>query len=134
MSRNVLKNSAGETVYVDEGESALLTATLYDTQNQSLDKASITSLTMTLTNSQSGSTVIINSRDNQNILDANGGSVATDGTLTLKLLPDDNKSCVGSAESVVRNYLTLKWSWVDVDSVVQTGKQQFEIWLLPTAR
>lgn len=53
---------------------------------------------------------IINSRNNQDILGVNGGSVDEFGILTLTLGPDDNP-IVDDALQVERHVLLLQWTW-----------------------
>lgn len=128
MTRELLKDSSGAKVYVDRGESAILTATMYDTGAGTLAKADISTLAFTLVDARSG--VTINSRSNQNVLDANDGTVSTAGVLTLKLGPADNIICNPSLEDYEPHYCTLAWTWVDSDGDTLTGKQQWEIRVL----
>lgn len=79
-------------IYIDEplaeGKTAFITAELVDQADLPIVKANINALTLTLYDM--ATLGLINSRDNQNILDTNGGSLhATDGTLTIELSPLD---------------------------------------------
>lgn len=109
------------TDYVNAGESAVVTATLYDTDAETLAKAAIATLTMDLVD-ESGDT--INSRSGVDVLDASIGTLASDGTVTLKLAPEDNASVYARTEI---HYLTLTWTWDDDDGDTLTGKEVFEI-------
>ncbi len=116
--------TTGETS-VNDGESAKITATLYDTENASLAKAAINTLTLTIQD-EDGS--VINSRNGTDILDANGGTLATDGTLTLKLTAADN-AFQSSDKTRERHFVELAWTWDDAQSVEQTGKQTYILWV-----
>lgn len=95
--------------YVNAGESAVVTATLYDTSGATLDKAAVASLSVTLVDE---SRSIVNSRDGQDILDANGGTLASDGTVTLILSTDDTQM-VDDESDLERRYLQFAWTWSD---------------------
>lgn len=115
-----LKSATGEAVIVQAGESSDIVATFKDMDGAAIVKANLVSLTATLYDVESDT--VINSRDDQNVLDANNGTVATDGTLTLKLGPTDNaiinsRTRVGFTEQHV---LLFKWTWND--GVLRTGR------------
>ena len=105
---------------INEEESAQIVATLYDASGAPLVKASINSLTLTLTDSITE--VVINSRDESNILDANGGTVAADGTLTFNLTPADNP-ILGTVSPEFHKF-HLEWKWDDLEAVEQTGIEE----------
>ena len=93
---------------INAGESAVITAVLYDATESTLNKAAIQTLTMTITD---GSGSVINSRSDSNILDANGGTLATDGTLTLVLSEEDNAY---QGDGITENHtVVIKWTWSD---------------------
>lgn len=80
------------SVFIDEilpeGKTVFLRAKVVDEEDSPVPKAMIDALTVTLYDVGSGA--IINSRDNQNILDTNGGSLhATSGDLLLEFSPAD---------------------------------------------
>lgn len=110
----------------DEGEASLLTALFYDLSGEQLDAQALISLTLTLQNEADAS--IINDRDDQTILNENGGSVAADGTLTLTLSELDNV-IVGNTRAKERHIATLKWSYVDINTVEQHGIQKYRLWV-----
>jgi hypothetical protein len=78
------------------------------------DLAFLTTLTVTLQDVDSGQ--IVNGRDAQNILNANGGTVTTDAgppvvtTVVLELLPDDTV-LVNPVRRVEYRLLTFRWTW-----------------------
>jgi len=108
-----LRDSNGNENFVQEGESANITAT-FEFEGTSFDKAAVLSLVGTLYDLENKT--YINSRNAQDILDANNGTLATDGTLTLRLGPTDNvivdttNTPQGSVEVHV---LRVKWTWND---------------------
>jgi hypothetical protein len=77
-----LKDTNGIVGIVDEGESATITATFKDGES-SINKAAIESLRLTLYHTVQRQ--ILNGRNDIDIKDANGGTLATNGTLTLIL-------------------------------------------------
>lgn len=116
-----LKNLNNLTVTVDEGESCNVTYNFTDMLGAAIAKASILTLTATLFDEASED--LINSRNAQTVLDANGGVVATDGTLVLRLQPADNVivSTTLEAEKTERHILKVEWTWND-GVLVRTGK------------
>ena len=119
----LLEDSAGSAVSVDEGESCIITATLYDATGEVLAKAAISTLTVSLINEADGS--IINSREDQDILDANGGTVSTPGVVTLKLQPADNVMVDTSGSEKEVHVVAFEWTWTDGQSVSMTGRQEY---------
>jgi len=77
-----------QTPIVAEGTSTQLTATLKDRLGVAVPGTDLTHLTLTLYELESET--VINSRDAQNILGVNGGSVSVAGVLTLELSELDN--------------------------------------------
>ena len=63
----------------ERGETAVFTATLRDKDGAAIAAASLTSLSLTLTDARSG--VIVNSRNAQNVLNANNATVNSSGGL-----------------------------------------------------
>lgn len=121
MTDNIL-SSGGVLVEVNEAESCNITATFNDITGTAIAKANLATLTCTLTNEADGS--VINSRSAQSVLDANGGTVASDGTLTLRMQPADNV-IVGTipAGGSETHKLTLAWTWSD-GVLTRTGKEE----------
>ena len=74
---------------IQEGASATLFAKLRDPRTRELvPKSSVVSLFLTLYDEFTKT--IINSRDKQNVLDANGGAIDANGEFTMQLDPIDN--------------------------------------------
>ena len=79
-----LKDSLGDHVSVNAGESCNLKGTLKDTEGNAI--TSPQTLKITLYDQKSG--VVVNSRKDQSVLNENGG-VVTSGAYTIELDPDD---------------------------------------------
>ena len=125
MAREELLDPDGNCTEVEEGEVARVTVTFEDYDAASLALANILSLTLTLRNAEDDS--IINSRNAQSILNANGGTVVdVDGvaTLTLILDEDDNANVGGVLSGVETHWLDLAWTWDD-GTAVRTGKAAY---------
>lgn len=108
-----IRDAGGNVVNVLEGSSCDIIATFVDANGAAIAKASLISLVATLFDEATGAA--INSRNSQNVLDANNGTVASDGTLTLRLGPSD-AAIVGSSLSagdVELHRLRLRWTWSD---------------------
>ena len=130
MTISILLSECGDRREIDAGESADVTATFYDFSGVVLDKASIVTLTATLKHvSSAGVATTINSRDNQDVLDINGGTVSAAGVLTLKLQPLDNVLVEAAYGGVESHYLLLEWTWVDTEAVTRTGTQEWEFFI-----
>ncbi len=114
-----LKDSTGQFVTIQAGESCNLTGTLKDTAG-----ATVTPLTFTLSLFDYGSGVIVNSRKDQDVLGANGGTV-TDGVYEIELNAADTQ-IVGtlaagkSQERVAR----VTYTWNDSGNT-RTGVEEF---------
>lgn len=73
---------------LDAGEGGRMTGTLKDAAGVAIAKASVSSITVTLTDAGSGS--VVNSRNGQNVLDANGGTLdATSGAFAWTITSSD---------------------------------------------
>lgn len=123
-----LTNAAGIPVTVDQGESIVLAATFYDPDGNQFNKAALSAVTVTLLDEDNE---VINSREDQNVIDANGGTLATDGSFELALTPADNP-IVDETNAQEEHTLILKWQWVDGASVTQTGIQKYDITVVNT--
>ena len=109
--------------YIDADESSELTATLYDTQSSELSKLAIQSVTLTIVDEYGN---VINDRNAQDILDANGGSLAEDGTLVVKMMPADNPF-VNEVGTVEQHSIEVGWTWQDLQADIMTGKQVWTV-------
>ena len=127
MQIQTLKRASGAVAYVDREESCVIEIVFYDCSEPpvELTKVMFGDLTATLTFARG---FIINGRNNQNVLDINGGTVSDDGVLTLKLQPEDNIifGALTPGEIEVHR-LVLKWTWTDNDDIEMTGKAQYNI-------
>ncbi|NNE62345.1 MAG: hypothetical protein HKN35_15745 [Woeseia sp.] len=126
---DLLLQSDGSELYVDESESCNITNTLYDATGVALATASILTLTATLKNASDGA--IINSINGTDVLNAGKGVVAdnADGeaVLTLRLEPADNAVITETdTETLESHYLMLEWTWND-GVASRTGRHWWEI-------
>lgn len=119
-----IKTTSGSFKRIDEGESAIITASFYDADNVQIPKSAFTSLEVTLYNKSDGA--VINTRENQDIIDANGGYLTDVGVLTLKLGPLDN--IIIDADCQEEDHIVrLKWTWVDADLDTLTVIKEWKI-------
>ncbi len=118
----LLKSVDDEAVTVQEGESCNIVVAFKDMDGVAIPKSALLTLTATLFDYLTAEA--INSRDGQDILDANQGSVASDGTLTFRLGPDDNP-IVGDPETGLKetHVVIFEWTWDD-GVEIRTGKSQ----------
>jgi hypothetical protein len=120
-----LLTTTGEVVIVDEGESCNVTAIPEDMAGNAIAKASLLTLAATLYDE--ATEAIINSRSAQSVLDANGGAVASNGTLTLRLQVEDSPiSGTVSTGAIEWHVLMLTWTWND-GVLPRTGKKAVSI-------
>lgn len=126
----VLKNEDGDIKVVQQGESCNLVGT-FDF-GSAIEKAALATLTITLFNKPTDgdpTPSVINSRNAQSVLDANGGTVTAAGVLTMKLDASDNtiidttNIAVGEHETHVAR---LTWTWTDDDGDTRTGIEELE--------
>ncbi len=115
-----LKNSAGDYVTINSGESCNLSGTLKDTAGATI--TSISTLKLTLFDESSGA--IINSRKNQDVNGANGGTFSS-GTFTIELDGSDTTAVGDIEETKTQNRIArIQWSYSDGDST-RTNEQEF---------
>jgi hypothetical protein len=127
--RQELKNPSGETVVVNEGEVARVKATFIDYDDGVLELSNILTMTATLRNAEDDS--IINGRDNQNVLNANGGTLTDvngEAVLTLYLDESDNANIGGLISGTETHWLDLEWTWDD-GFAVRTGRSEYEYYV-----
>jgi hypothetical protein len=132
MGYRVLLDADGNTVQTDEGSSSLITLQFYDLQNEVLDGASIETLTLKLYNLEDRS--IINSRDGVSILNENGGTLDSDGTLTLFLDPEDNvnvATVLDLDDKVEVHVAEITWTWLDAGANERTRTEPFILFVVP---
>lgn len=118
----MLRDSRDVVSVVQAGESCNVVATFQDLTGTTIAKAALLSLTVTQFEEVTKS--IINSRNAQSCLDANGGLVASDGTLTLRLQPADNiiTNSDTAVEGVEVHVLRFDFTWND-GVIVRTGRE-----------
>ena len=102
----------GLHVVVQSGETLEVTATFEDTDGTQLTEAQLSAVNVTLFDRIAKTA--INSRNGQNVMDANDGVLATDGTLTLTLDADDNTTASGVTETHV---LRFEYTWSGGDGI-----------------
>jgi len=96
---------------VKEKTTSKYTATLKDEDGTAIALASLTTLTLTLYDISSTSRTIINSRNAQNVLNANNVTVhATSGLLTWEMQAADNE-IQDSNKKIERHRALFKFSW-----------------------
>ena len=118
----MLRDSKNAPAVVQSGESCNVVVTFQDLTGVTIVKASL--ITLTVTQFEQKTAAIINSRNNQSILDANGGSVANDGTLTLRLQPLDSviAHTNTNVETSEVHVLRFDFTWSDGVST-RTGRE-----------
>jgi len=112
---------------IDEGESGNITSTLQNKVGNALTKSELLTLKITIFDVRSNT--IVNNRLNQNILDANNGTVDTVGELTFKLQPEDTVNVGSPRKFLEERQVTIEWTWQDLEAVVNTGKHVFSIYV-----
>lgn len=115
---------SGVLAVVDEGESMNLVVNFHF-DGQDFSQAAILSLELTLYDLNT--LQVINDRQDQDIKDANGGSLDADGTLTLELDGDDNPVLAEEPLPgwVEEHVARIKWTWNDGDGI-RTGIEEFK--------
>jgi hypothetical protein len=111
---------------VRESSSARLTATIKDETETAIPAASIDTLTLLLYDQRTeldspGSTdAVINSRNRQNILNANGCTASSSGAVVLTLTPADNV-IVNTGYSSERHVALFEWTYA---AGLKAGKEE----------
>lgn len=103
-----------------ERTTAVYTATIKDETDAAIPASALSSLTLTLHAKDSGT--IINSRNKQNVFNANDVTVDEDGLLTWIMQPADN-AVVGFPESGSEQHIAL-FEWAYGSLGVYAGKQE----------
>ena len=119
-----LVDAAGDVPAVQEGESCNITGT-FQNGDDAVAKASLVTVTLTLYDELTSA--VINSRNDQDILDDNGGSITAAGVLTLKLQAADNCVCGSIAAGRTESHIArVKFTWTDGE-LTRTGIQEFRL-------
>lgn len=132
-TRKFITAEDGTKTLFQEGESFDVLVTFNDLNGNPIVKLNLLSLKCALFDTETS--VSINGRaPYQNVLDANGGTVATDGTLTFRLQPNDNV-ILGSIDvgSVETHSLEFEWSFFDgvLTRIGRSGPLLFSLEKLP---
>lgn len=90
---------------VNEKTTSQYSCSFVDNTGAAIAHTSVSAIAATLRDVKSGR--IINSRNSQNVLNANGGTMAVSGVFTLVLGTDDNVAVAGSGD-IQKRRLTLK--------------------------
>lgn len=123
-TRTVLKDENGNVLAVQEGESCNLYVSFADIDGAAISKANLSTCTLTLFNEATAE--VINGRSAQNVKDANGGTVSSEGALTMRLedtdaIIVDDELEPGDVESHVARF---EWTWND-GVRTRKGRQEF---------
>lgn len=109
-----------ETDPITEGSTVYLTGTILDHLLAPVPSAALYSLKVWVTDLKTGS--VINSRNGQSILNANGGTIhATTGAWTLKLGALDSV-IVNTADPYERHRVLVEWKY---NAGVDAGSMEF---------
>lgn len=93
-----------------EGATSRITGTLVDETGTGITLGYLVSVTLTLTDQETGA--VINSRDQQDVLNANDVTIDANGNLTWILAPEDNvilSSTINSLGIVERHVALFEW-------------------------
>lgn len=122
MSKTELRGSDNQLFSVSEGQSCDFVLTPTDPDGAAIDANDLLTLTLTLYDDESDA--VINSREDQDILDANGGTIEEDLTVTVRLDGDDNV-IVGSAseDEIERHVARFEYTYNDGEQT-RTGKAE----------
>jgi hypothetical protein len=93
---------------VQERETTQFTATLKDETDAALPDTSLLTLTLTLRDCDTDT--ILNSRDGQNVLNANDVTVSTAGLLTWEMQPADSPIVTTTKDQELHEALFI-WTW-----------------------
>lgn len=102
---------------IRSGTTLELTTVIRDMDGEELGSADLDSLTLTLHDEDTHS--VINERDDQDVLNLNGGTLDGDGNFTLRLDPDD-MAITNSSLQREWHEAQLTWVWT-VATVEHTG-------------
>jgi hypothetical protein len=114
------------TPHVKAGESAFLTHSIVDQDGAAIAAADLDTLTLTLYDEFSGD--VINERDAQDVLNANGTTVNSLGGVEIYLEPDDN---IITDSDRYREWHVVELVWTYTPSgTTLTGKSvlKFKVW------
>lgn len=110
------------TTPINEGSTARYACVLTTVAGVAIDSGAISAITATLRDVQTDA--IVNSRDAQSVLNANGGALSTGGAFALILTPADTIQATGNTRTLQARRLTLE---VTYDSGVITHEVTFYV-------
>lgn len=124
MGNWVLRSPDGTTESVQEDSSCDIVITLVDTSGKTISTGAISSIKASLMLADGA---IINSRNEQDVLGTNGGSVAS-GVFKQKLDASDNQvfDNTMTAGSYETHYYQLTYSWTDGDGDTRVNVETFQ--------
>ena len=101
------------TYPIDEQESGQYTATITGNDGvTALPGGTLSTLTLTVyVVKQDGTEAIVNSRNQQSVLNANNGTVSAGGVFTWTIQPGDTTLIEPLLLQYERHYCLLEWSW-----------------------
>lgn len=94
---------------IAEKTTAKITAKVVDETGAGIPAGSLTTLTLTVY-AEADPTVVVNSRNQQNVLNANDVTIDASGNLTYQMQPADN-AIMDTSRSWERHVLLFEWSW-----------------------
>jgi len=119
-----LLDQDGALALVQDGESLNITGSFLDMDDVAIPLASIDTVTLTLYDEETGD--VINSRDDQDIKNANQGVITAGGDLTLRLGPLDNALQNSTFDELAVESHIARFSWTWSDGVeTRTGKEEY---------
>lgn len=122
MTKTQLRGSDNQLFAVNEGQSFDLVLTPEDSSGAAIDANDLISLTLTLYDDATDG--VINGRNAQDVLGANGGTIESDGTVTVRLDGSDNVIVGTVAEDGLENHVArLEYTYNDGQQV-RTGKEE----------
>lgn len=112
--------------HITEGTTPILSAVVTNESKTALAASELD--TVTLTYFDSRSKAIINSRDAQDVLNANSVTVGSDGNLQWYMLAADTAAAdPEAAESVRRLTARFNWTWTDTGGRPRVGQEDIAI-------
>lgn len=126
-TRDRLQDQNSEDLVVLQGKACAVVLTFEDLSDPPEQLTADDLLTIKLT-LLAGST-ILNSRNAQTVKNANGGTLAADGELTLVLDGNDNSIADGTLTAGKReeHILLIEWTWND--GTLRNGGKEFVFWV-----
>lgn len=117
---------------VDTGESSRLQFKLKDDTGTVLNFTDPILLSLHLTRTEKSTGSVINNRENQSILNGNGGTVEADGTVTMRFTAADSAMVTQCPKE--EHLVKFTWSWLDDQFNLQHGHHFFIIEVVDRTR